>query len=82
MGFRLQWEDHSDSERGFHIERKGSEIAQVPTDTTSFEDMDLSEGSTFCYRVRAGNDAVTESNSKPTATASVIVPICAAIGTP
>ena len=53
----LNWQDNSDNEDGFHIERNGSEIAQLPTDTILFRDEDLPDGSTFCYRVRASNEA-------------------------
>jgi hypothetical protein len=57
VGFTLNWQDNSDNEDGFHIEQNGSEIAQLPTDTISFRDEDLSVGSSFCYRVRASTEA-------------------------
>ena len=57
LGFTLNWQDNSGNEDGFHIERNGSEIARLPADTILFRDEDLPDGSTFCYRVRAVNEA-------------------------
>lgn len=56
---RLTWQDNSDSESGFSIERSStsatagfSEIDTVAADTTQYDDTDLSAG-TYWYRVRA-----------------------------
>jgi hypothetical protein len=62
----LSWEDHSDDENGFTIERKigaeGSyeEIATVGENVTSYSNTDLTAGTTYFYRVRAYN---SEGNS-------------------
>ena len=58
----LSWNDTSDDEAGFYIERKpetGSydQIAVVVADAMSYADTDVSASSTYCYRVRAYNSA-------------------------
>ena len=70
LGFTLNWQGNSDNEVGYHIERNGSEIAQLSveslqeakqsvldTNTISFRDEELPNGSIFCHRVRASNEA-------------------------
>ncbi len=56
----LSWQDNSDNEDGFYIERSenGSEftrIASLPSDTTSFEDRSVEAGVFYRYRVQAFN---------------------------
>ena len=57
----LLWQDNSNFEEGFKIERKigedgtYDEIATVGTNTTSYSDTGLSENTTYYYRVRAYN---------------------------
>ncbi|HXE80136.1 MAG TPA: fibronectin type III domain-containing protein, partial [Vicinamibacterales bacterium] len=55
----LSWDDASDNEDTFHIERKTTgafeEIASVPAGTTSFSDTGLNSSTTYTYRVRARN---------------------------
>jgi len=59
----LAWDDKSNNEDGFKIERKTgpagtwSQIATVGTDVTTFENSGLSESTTYSYRVRAYNSA-------------------------
>jgi hypothetical protein len=59
----LTWTDASDNEAGFKIERRVgltgtyAEIAMPAADTISYVDPSLSAGTTYCYRVRAFNDA-------------------------
>ena len=59
----LFWEDQSNNELGFVIERKtGSmgtygKIATVGEDVTSYTDKKLTKGSTYYYRVSAFNRA-------------------------
>jgi len=59
---KLIWQDNSDNENGFSIERKKgaggqwSQISTIPADTTSFHDHGLNAGMTYYYRVRAYND--------------------------
>ena len=51
----LTWIDNSDDEDGFEIFRDGSQIAAVGTDVTSYDDDDLTCGSTHRYSVKAYN---------------------------
>ncbi|MCC2668243.1 MAG: hypothetical protein K0Q72_714, partial [Armatimonadetes bacterium] len=56
----LEWQDNSDSETGFEIERKAPggiffPIAQVGIDQTSYQDLNLDVSTTYVYRVRAVN---------------------------
>ena len=58
----LSWNDNSDNEAGFCIERRpqgGSyaQIAVVVADTTGYADTDVGASTTYCYRVRAYNSA-------------------------
>ncbi len=58
----LRWEDNSNNEDGFKIERKTqggefAQIAQVAADVTSFSDTGLTPNTTHVYRVRAFNAA-------------------------
>lgn len=61
-GVRLTWQDNSDSEECFYIERHPgtgifTEIAKVNPDLTEYIDLTLSGDTTFTYRVRAYNAA-------------------------
>jgi len=57
----LTWNDNSTNEDGFGIDRKpagsGSytQIGTVGPDTTSYSDVLLTDGMTYCYRLRAFN---------------------------
>jgi len=58
----LAWADHSTNEINFLIERSWDNlnftlIAALATDTTNYSDNALSPGTTFFYRVRAGNSS-------------------------
>src|SRR5215813_13347709 len=59
----LSWSDNSTNEDGFRIERRTSttatyaEIAAVGENATSYTDVNLANGTTYCYRVRAYNAA-------------------------
>jgi hypothetical protein len=61
--FQLTWVDNSQDEDGFNIERKlntngtFSLLATVGPDVTSFSDGNLSDNTTYCYRVNAFNSA-------------------------
>ncbi len=58
----LAWNDNSDDENGFMIERKAGvdgafqQIGSVGVDQVAYTDATLSKGSTYCYRVAAYND--------------------------
>jgi len=58
----LTWQDNSDNEAGFKIERRlnkresnYTQIAILPKDITSYQDSNLTPNTTYCYRVRAYN---------------------------
>ncbi len=57
----LNWQDNSDDEKGFKIERRQgqtgdfSQIAKVGADKTNYSDKGLSAGTTYYYRVKAYN---------------------------
>ena len=73
---RLSWQDTSNTETGFKIERMtGSnyvEIASVAANVVTYSDTTLTEGSTYCYRVRAFN---ASGLSAPTNAACTTAPI-------
>ena len=58
----LHWEDNSDNEEGFQVERKTgaggvwSVIRQVGSDVTNFNNSGLDSATTYFYRVRAYNN--------------------------
>ena len=60
---QLSWADNSQNEDGFDIERKagttGAFLALTTVDANqrSYTDANLSNGTTYCYRVRAFNNA-------------------------
>ena len=60
---RLAWNDNSNNEDGFKIERKTgttgtfSQIATVGVNITSYNDTNLIDGATYCYRLAAFNSA-------------------------
>ncbi len=64
----LSWTDNSDNEENFRIERTTAtnvaacqtssgftEIATTAANVTTFADATLTDGLTYCYRVRASN---------------------------
>lgn len=63
----LTWTDNSPNEALFNVERKAeacaaailtfAEIATVTANVTTFNDALVTEGVTYCYRVRATNSA-------------------------
>jgi hypothetical protein len=60
---RLIWEDHSNNEKGFEIWRRTetegtyTQIAVQQSNATSYVDTTVTAGTTYCYLVRAYNDA-------------------------
>jgi hypothetical protein len=65
----VTWIDNSDNEKDFKLERKTGTtgvytlLASVPADTSFYVDTTVTAGTTYCYRVRAHNDAGDSSNS-------------------
>lgn len=74
----LNWQDNSDNEIGFNIERKTGaggtycEIATLEADVTTYSDTGLSGDTTYYYRVRAYNDAGDSSYSNEDSAATPI----------
>src|SRR5512137_575472 len=60
---KLDWQDNSSNENGFRIARRTEpggtyvEIAARQSNATSYVDTTVTEGVTYCYEVRAYNDA-------------------------
>ena len=60
---KLDWTDNSSNEKGFRISRKTgtggtyAEIAARQSNATSYVDTTVTAGVTYCYEVRAYNDA-------------------------
>ena len=65
----LSWSDNSTNEEGFRIERRTgttgtyAEIAAVGVNAASYTDVNLANGTTYCYRVRAYNAGGTSGYS-------------------
>ena len=76
----LFWADHSTNETGFKIERKTGTgtfavVSTTATDVTTFNDIGLSLGTTYTYRVYSNNavgNSLTYSNELTLTTSSVI----------
>src|SRR5262245_774604 len=57
---RLSWNDNSDNEEGFEIERMSPgnaflTIAILGANASTYTDLTLAAGATYCYRIRAFN---------------------------
>jgi hypothetical protein len=72
----LSWEDISDNESGFIIERKEgdswNELASLPAEATTYTDLSLAANGSYFYRIKAFND-VLESFYTDSATAQLTV---------
>ena len=54
----LTWPDKADNEKGYHIYRNGSQIAELPPNSTSYTDTTAdTSGGVIVYAVAAYNDA-------------------------
>ena len=73
---RLTWADNATNEDGFSVDRKVGEtgayvqVATLPPNTTTYLDLAVQEGVTYCYRVKAfgasgTSDATNEACAKP-----------------
>ena len=51
----LSWEDNSNNESGFRVQRNSSHIAILPPNTTSYTDTDFDNEGQYSYRVVAFN---------------------------
>ncbi|NPV90546.1 MAG: hypothetical protein HPY50_07230 [Firmicutes bacterium] len=78
----LSWEDKSNNESGFKIERKSSgdfeQIATVAADIESFQDLNLDAATSYAYRIRAynafGDSSYTNEATAKTDSISIITP--------
>ncbi|RMG69750.1 MAG: hypothetical protein D6711_18910 [Chloroflexi bacterium] len=75
----LTWNDNSDNETGFKIERSlngssWSQIAIIGANNTSYSNTGLSCGTTYYYRVRAYNDSGNSSYSNTDSAATSTCP--------
>jgi hypothetical protein len=61
----LNWQDNSDNENGFKIERDFIQIDTVGANVTSYSDTGLNPLTLYTYRVRAYNDADNSAYSNP-----------------
>ncbi len=64
----LNWSDNTSNETGFKVERKAGSgayqlLATTTVDVTTFADGTVAPGITYCYRVRAFNNAAESVNS-------------------
>ena len=83
----LSWNDNSDNETGFTIERRVGtsgnyqQLVSVGSDVTSYADADLFSSTTYCYRVMAfnpaGNSSYSNENCATTSASSTPPPATA-----
>jgi hypothetical protein len=65
----VTWQDNSSNENNFQVERKTgtggtySQIATVAANSTSYVDTTVTNGVTYCYRLRAVNSSAMSSYS-------------------
>ncbi|WP_338873508.1 fibronectin type III domain-containing protein [Spirosoma sp. SC4-14] len=61
MQINLAWADNADNETGFELERSNSaggvfaKLADLPANSTNYEDRELNDNTAYCYRIRAKN---------------------------
>ncbi|MDO9535639.1 MAG: fibronectin type III domain-containing protein [Bacillota bacterium] len=75
----LTWTDNSNNETGFRIERKisggsYSQIATVGANLTTYEDKNLSNNTTYYYRVRAYNSTTNSTYSGEAIATTGVIP--------
>ncbi|MBD2700809.1 fibronectin type III domain-containing protein [Spirosoma sp. BT702] len=76
----LTWADQSANETGFEVERASSatapftKIADLPANTTTYQDQGLTPAATYCYRVRAKNTIGASAYSNVACSATPDVP--------
>lgn len=86
----LNWTDLADNETGFIVQRKAGEgenwaqIAILPSNSTTFQDLDLASHTTYHYRVKAYNASGSSSlsNEVYAITSGIIAPVQATVTFP
>jgi hypothetical protein len=81
----LTWTDNAGNETGYRVERKTgssgsySEIGVLPVSTTTYTDTNVAGSTTYCYRVRAYNDAGNSGYSNEACRTTSISPFSIAV---
>ncbi|GAB3712347.1 hypothetical protein GCM10027592_50730 [Spirosoma flavus] len=76
----LTWVDQSANETGFEVERGNSQtgtftkIADLPANSTTYQDQGLTPAATYCYRIRAKNTIGASAYSNVACSATPDVP--------
>jgi titin len=71
---KLTWDDNSDNEYGFIIERDGSQIADVNANVTTYYDRALSTNREYHYTVRSFNEIGNSRSSNEVSATAVSIP--------
>lgn len=79
---QVTWTDNSDNESGFVVERRlltateFTQLTQLSTDSTSYQDDIPIAGETYCYRVGAFNEAGMAYSIDSCFAVPTVAPVC------
>lgn len=71
---KLTWDDNSDNEYGFVIERNGSQIADMSANVTTYYDRELSPNIEYSYTVRSFNEVGNSRSSNEASAVAASIP--------